>query len=141
MGNAQFYTSPEPGEGLAPLPTSEPTGSQSLATRLDSPLPDSPESPEPVQPAIIHDSPDSPEPDQVPLKPVELSQEEDQEKAVHKLPIKKKKNQSMSRTSLPAFSEQSVEKVQSAGVKALEHFLGRNMEDRGGMSRIETGGK
>ena len=39
---------------------------------------------------------------------------------------------------LPAYSKELVEKVKSEGIKKMEHFLGQNMEDRGGMTHIET---
>ena len=41
-------------------------------------------------------------------------------------------------TSLPKFSLSSLEGVRNLGLTQMEHYMGRNLEDRGGMPRITT---
>ena len=87
LGNAQYYTGPEPGEELAPLPATVPPEVKEPVLTItipDSPeptysnLPDSPESPELVSTAALPDSPESPEPDRVSLNRAGQDQEEGQ---------------------------------------------------------------
>ena len=41
-------------------------------------------------------------------------------------------------TSLPKFSLSSLEGVCNLGLTQMEHYMGRNLEDQGGMPRITT---
>ena len=74
----------------------------------------------------LPDSPDSPEPPNNQTIPDPVSRGASTQPVTPPTP-----------TALPKFSENSITQVKNQGLTQMEHYVGRNLEDRGGLGRVK----